>query len=175
MTLIPALAYSILTAITSVAQQTKKRSLTHTVFFTRKSKNKEANVCVAQTHRSQDIIEKQRSWQELCMYIFCVTLPTIFTNMNISACRACMLFLLQEPLIDQRHQNLVVPQPWSNHSLSYPLPSPFLPLNPQKATPHRVPSRWKKQLPSVGSRWTPSPFPSLLIFLFFLAAALLVF
>lgn len=97
----------------------------------------------------------------------CVTSP-VFTNMTISACPACMLFLLQERLIDQPHPNLVVPRHGSHHSLSYPLPCPPLPLSPQKATPHRVSWRRRKQLPSVGSRWTASPFASLLVFVFLL-------
>lgn len=86
-----------------------------------------------------------------------------FTNITIGACHSCMLSLLQESVIDKCHQNPVVPQPGSHCNLSYPLPHPPLSLNPQKETPHRVPWRWKAQLPSVGSRWTPSPFFSVLI------------
>ena len=78
-------------------------------------------------------------------------------------------FLLQDPLFNQHHPNLVVPCPGNHHNLSYPLPSPILPRPPipLKVIPQRVPARWRKQLPSVGSRWTASTLPSLLAFLFF--------
>lgn len=78
--------------------------------------------------------------------------------MTVSACTACMLSLLQKPVFDQHHLNRIVPLPGSHFSLSFPLPHPPLPLSPQKATPQRVLWRRKKQLPSVGSRWNPSPF-----------------
>lgn len=89
----------------------------------------------------------------------CLHLQTaIFGNMTINTFPACMLFLLQKPLLDQRHQNLAVPQSGSHHGLCFPIPCLPLPLSPQKENPHRTPWREKKQLPSVGSRWTPSPF-----------------
>lgn len=86
-----------------------------------------------------------------------MTSSAIFPKVTVSACTACMLSPLQKPVFDQHHLNRVVPLPGSHFSLSFPLPHPPLPLSPQKATPQRVPWRRKKQLPSVGSRWNPSP------------------
>lgn len=91
----------------------------------------------------------------------------VFPKTTVSACTACMLSLLQKPVFDQHHLNRVVPLPGGHFSLSFPLPHPPLPQSPQKATPQRVLWRRKKQLPSVGSRWNPSPFTSLFIFSFF--------
>lgn len=149
-------------------------------FITRKSKDKEATVwitSVAQKH-TEDVArmnKKLRSWwlhnvffapfsliRGLHVQLFC-HIPHFYKH-DHQCLPACMLFLLQAPLIDQHHPNRVVPQHGSHHSLSYPLPHPPLPLSPQKATPHRVPWRRRKQLPSVGSRWTASPFPSLFLF-----------
>lgn len=99
------------------------------------------------------------------MLDICVTFP-IFPNMTVSACPACMLFLPQKLLIVQLHQNLVVPQPGSHHSLSYPLPHPPLPLSPQKATPH---SRMEAEgtAPQCRLQMDCSRLPSLWVALFF--------
>lgn len=104
------------------------------------------------------------------MYIICDMFPIFDLSIITTTCPTCMLFLLQEQLINQHHLNLLVLQPWSHHRFSNPLPClllpcPALPLSPQKATPHRVPWSWRRELPSVGSRWTTSPFSSLFYFL----------
>lgn len=77
-----------------------------------------------------------------------------------------MLVLLQEPLISQHYQNPVAPQARSCSSMC--LSPPFLPLrmSPLSGSQHRTWRRLKKQLPSVGPKWTPSSILSLLIISF---------
>lgn len=68
---------------------------------------------------------------------------------------ARLLLLLQGPVFDKRRLNRAARPPWSRSS-SFPLATPPPPL-PQTATPQRVRWRRKALLPSVGSRWSPSP------------------
>lgn len=86
----------------------------------------------------------------LCMLCFA---PALTGRLNPSPTR--LLLLLQGPVFDKRRLNRAARPPWSRSS-SFPLDTPPPPL-PQTATPQRVRWRRKTLLPSVGSRWSPSP------------------